>query len=304
MSFFDTFTQVSVLFMVVIIGFVANKAKLMDAEFNRRLSSLVIHVTSPFIVLSSAMGDTLPARNEILPVLIFGSGALLLMMILAVPLTYLLRIKGEEAGLYRFMFAFGNVAFIGFPVVAALFGVEAVFYAGVMTLPFNLLLFTIGFIFVVGGANGMQFRLRMFITPALLATYLAILLVYFQVETPRPVASACNLIGSVTIPASLLIIGSSLADIPVLKMLGTPKLYVMCALKLVAVPALIYGILSLCPVEKKYADVIVVLCGMPVAAYGVMFCSKHGIDPTRMSQGTFLSTLFSLFSVPLLSILL
>ena len=163
---------------------------------------------------------------------------------------------------------------------------------------------SVGFIFVVGGANGMQFRLRMFITPALLATYLAILLVYFQVETPRPVASACNLIGSVTIPASLLIIGSSLADIPVLKMLGTPKLYVMCALKLVAVPALIYGILSLCPVEKKYADVIVVLCGMPVAAYGVMFCSKHGIDPTRMSQGTFLSTLFSLFSVPLLSILL
>lgn len=87
-------------------------------------------------------------------------------------------------------------------------------------------------------------------------------------------------------------------------MLGTPKLYVMCALKLVAVPALIYGILSLCPVEKKYADVIVVLSGMPVAAYGVMFCSKHGIDPTRMSQGTFLSTLFSLFSIPLLSILL
>ena len=67
---------------------------------------------------------------------------------------------------------------------------------------------------------------------------------------------------------------------------------------------MIYGIFCLTPLEKKYADVLVILAGMPVASIGTMLCLKNGVDSKTMAQGTFLSTLFSIVSIPLLAILL
>ncbi|HIV15066.1 MAG TPA: AEC family transporter [Candidatus Avisuccinivibrio pullicola] len=303
MSFLDTFLQVMVLFCVVIVGFAASKAGLMNADFSRQLSALVIKVCSPMLILASAMGDVLPPSEAIVPVLLYGTLSLVLLILLALPLTRLLRLKDFEAGCFKFMFGFGNVAFIGFPVVASLFGIEAVFYAALLTLPFNLLIFTVGYMFILG-TEGMHVKFKLFVSPLMLATYGALIIVVAQLSVPAPVASAAQLVGQMTVPASLLIIGSSLADLPVQKMLGTPKLYAMCALKLVLMPAAVYGVLYLCPVEREYADVIVILSAMPVAAYGVMFCAQHGLDTALISEGIFLSTFFSLFSVPLVASLL
>lgn len=304
MEFWNTFFQVCVLFLVVIAGFVANKVKIMDKEFDRRLSSLVINVTSPFIVLSSAMGSELPAKEDILPVLGYGTGCLVFMALCSLVLTKLLRVQGSEVGMYRFMFTFGNVAFIGIPVVGSLFGVQAIFYVAIMTIPFNLMLFTVGYFFVAGGAQGFAFKYRMLVSPPMTATYLTILIVVLDLKMPGPVVNACNLLGAMTIPGSLLIIGSSLADIPIRSMLGTPRHYLMCLLKLMVIPYIIYCVLLMTPLEKRFADVLTVVCAMPVAAYGTMFCLKIGLDPKTMAQGTFLSTFLSLASVPLLSVLL
>lgn len=304
MSFFDTFTQMSVLFIMVIIGFCANKTGFMDEEFGRRLSSLIIHVTSPFIILSSAMGDTLPAPQDIAPVLIAGTACLLFMAVISFPLGLVFRVKDAELNQYRFMLIFGNVSFIGFPVVGSLFGLNAIFYASLVMVPFNLLVFTLGLFLIVKGTGSMKVRLKTLISPAMLATYITVVLVYFQIRTPHPIAQACTLVGSITIPGSLLIIGSSLADIPLRDMLGSVRIFLMSALKLVAIPLVIYVILLFMPLEKKYSDVLVILCGMPVAAYGTMFCLKNGIDARLMAQGTFWSTFCALFSIPLLSVIL
>ena len=87
-------------------------------------------------------------------------------------------------------------------------------------------------------------------------------------------------------------------------MLGTPKLYVITVIKLLVLPAVIYGLFLVTPLDKKYADVLVILAGMPVASIGTMLCLKNGVDSKVMSQGTFLTTLFSIVSIPVLSMLL
>ncbi len=304
MSFLDAFSQMSVLFMMVIVGFCCNKLHYMDLDFNRKFSSLILNITAPFLILSSVMGSTLPAKEDILPVLIAGLGTMVLAIALAFPITKLLRIKKEDAGIYRFMLSFGNINFIGFPVVGMLFGQEAIFYASVLTIPFYFLIFLLGVIFVTSGRGKVTFSWRMFLSPCLVGTYISIIIVLLGLKTPAPVAQACSLVGSLTVSGSLLIIGSTLAELPVLHMLGTPKLYFITFLKLLAIPALVYGIFLLTPLDKKYTDVLVILAGMPVASIGTMLCLKNGVDAKAMSQGTFLTTLLSIFSIPLLAILL
>lgn len=322
MNFLDTFGQMGVLFIVVIIGFVCHKLKIMHVELDRALSVLIINVTAPAIILSSVMGDTLPAREEILPVLMIGTLTLVIMLIAGFIFARLLH--SQQEGIYRFMFAFGNINFIGIPVVAALFGSYAIFYISVLTIPFNLLVFLLGQIFIRSckvepdpdttpaldpkdlpkRAKRISLNWRMIVSPALCSTYIVIALVYFQIKTPSLICQGVSLVGQMTIPASLLVIGSTLAEIKILEMFGSWRIYAMSLLKLLVVPCIIYGIYTLSPFDSKYTDVLVILSAMPVASYGTMICLKEGIDPKVMSQGTFMSTLLSVFTIPALAMIL
>ena len=294
----------------------------MSVTLDRSLSVLIINVTAPAIILSSVMGDTLPAREEILPVLLIGTLTLVIMLVAGCIFARLLH--SQQEGIYRFMFAFGNINFIGIPVVAALFGNYAIFYISVLTIPFNLLVFLLGQIFIRSckvepdpdttpefkvedlppRAKRISLNWRMILSPALCSTYIVIALVYFQIKTPALIGQAFSLVGQMTIPASLLVIGSTLAEIKVLEMLGSWRIYVMSGLKLLGIPCLIYGIYMLSPFDHKYTDVLVILSAMPVASYGTMICLKEGIDPKVMSQGTFMSTLLSVFTIPILALIL
>lgn len=307
MNFVDTLGQMGVLFILVVIGFTCHKLKIMNDTFDRSLSVLIINVTAPCIILSSVMGETLPERSEILPVLLLGTATLVLMLILGYIFAKLLH--SEMEGIYRFMFAFGNINFIGIPVATSLFGNYAIFYISVLTIPFNLLLFLLGQIFIAScnpnSANTkISFNWRMVFSPALCSTYIVIALVYFQIHTPKIVGEAFTLVGYMTIPASLMVIGSTLANIRVLEMFGNWRIYVMSILKLLVIPGIIYGIYSVSPFDKRYTDVLVILSAMPVASYGTMICLKENIDPKTMAQGTFMSTLLSIVSIPVLALFL
>lgn len=307
MNFVDTLGQMGVLFILVVIGFTCHKLKIMNDTFDRSLSVLIINVTAPCIILSSVMGETLPERSEILPVLLLGTATLVLMLILGYIFAKLLH--SEMEGIYRFMFAFGNINFIGIPVATSLFGNYAIFYISVLTIPFNLLLFLLGQIFIAScnpnSANTkISLNWRMVFSPALCSTYIVIALVYFQIRTPKIVGEAFTLVGYMTIPASLMVIGSTLANIRVLEMFGNWRIYVMSILKLLVIPGIIYGIYSVSPFDKRYTDVLVILSAMPVASYGTMICLKENIDPKTMAQGTFMSTLLSIVSIPVLALFL
>ena len=202
-----------------------------------------------------------------------------------------------------FTLSFGNTAFLGFPVAAAISGVKYVFYAALLTLPYNLIVFTSGRLFIAGH-RGVTLSWRLFTTPTLLALYAAVLLILFDVRLPAIATDELALTGQITVPASLLVIGSSLADIPLLPMFRNLRLLGLCVLRLFVVPLIVTQGLRFVPLETSFAQLIALMNGMPVAAYGVMFCAFYGVNPKTMAEGTVLTTFLSMFSIPLLVTLL
>ncbi len=304
MDFFATITQMLGLFMMIIVGYVCYKIKLIDLEFNRSLSIFVVNVTCPFMIAGSVMGREMPPQEVLLPLLSAGIVMLVLMVIASWPLTRLLRVQGAvETGIYRFMFIFGNYTLLGLPIINVLFGSQAVFYSAALTIPLNLLMFTYGMIIIVRGKEGVRLNWRMAFSPCMTASYLAIALVYFQVPIPYPVAKLCSTIGSFTPPTALIVIGASLAAIEIRRIFGNWKLYAMCGLKLVVVPVVIYGLLLLTPLDPLYVRILFIQAAMPVANLGTIFCLTYRVDDRIMTQGTFLSTLLAVFTIPLLTLL-
>lgn len=305
----DSAIQMLVLLIVVAIGFIANKCNLMGGDFDKRLSAFIIDISCPLLILSSVFGDTLPDRSLIAPLLIVGFTTYAILLFLAVTISRLLARDDVERGLFSFMIMFANVGFLGYPVVASIFGHEAVFYAALLNVPNTLFIFVFGVSFVKGG----QFSLRHFdphllLSPAMIASYLSIAIVALGITgVPRFISEPVALVGSITVPGALLIIGSSMANVDLRQSFTQPRVWTLAAIRLALVPLLVFfffqGVSLLVPISPIVIAVNAVVIGMPVASYGTMFCLRYGRDDTLMVQATMLTTLLSAASIPILTLL-
>lgn len=294
-------TQMAVIFILIALGYIANKRRMLDAELCRRLSDLVIRIACPCLILSSVMGDVVP-RRELVPQLLFVgflTHALLAGLGVALP-RLCCRRQSADRGIYGFMIAFGNIGFIGYPIVASLFGQHAIFYASVLMLPYTVFAFTVGFWFISGDKRCIHLNRSVLLSPMMVASMLAILIVCVGVTNFPPVISrSVRLVGDITVPCALLVIGSSLADVPFAQLWRKPSLFAVSVLRLIAVPLGIYVLTMYIGLDATTNSINAVLTAMPVSTYGTMFCYKFHRDEALMTEGTCLSTLLSIVSVPI-----
>lgn len=297
-------TQMVVLFLLVIAGFVANKCKLMDEDFDKKLSKFVINITCPCLILASVMGDTMPESDKIMPLLGVGVITYIFLIGAGYIIPRFMPVKRDDRGMYSFMLAYANVGFIGYPVVASIFGGSSVFYASILNVPNTLTIFIWGVIFVTGGRDNGGFKWKLLWSPAMIATYLSILIVVIGWRVPDVISRPCTLLGNMTIPSALLVIGSSICHIPLKRMVGSLGTYILCAFRLLILPLSLFYILRLIGFDRTVININTILTAMPVATFGTMFCLRYGRDDTLMSQGTFLSTLLSVLSIPLMAMII
>ena len=297
-------TTMCSLLIIVIAGYFSHKRGIINEEFERKLSGFVIKVTCPALLISSTMGDKMPDREHI-PMLLLVS---LLTYVILIPLAYiqpvLMRVRQDLRGMYSFMLTYSNVGFIGYPVVASIFGSDAVFYACILNVFNTITVFIWGVMFISGENLKDGFRFRLFVSPAMIATYISVIIVVLNLHTPKAIAMPLSILGNMTVPSSLIVIGAALAEIPTRKMVGTPHIFIMCFLKLLVLPLLVYYAMLFIGVDTRISSINMILIAMPVASFGTMFCMQMGKDETTMSQGTFWTTLLSVVSIPLLAMLI
>ena len=297
-------SQMVILLLLVAAGFITNKFGLTGGDFDRKLSNFIINVSCPCLIVASVMGDTVPDRGMIIPLLAVGFATYIVLFGISWLLPRYFVKRDDVRGMYSFMLMFGNVGFIGYPVVASIFGHEAVFYASLLNVPNTLFIFAVGTVFVLGQKGRMRFNTATLYCPGMIASYISIIIVAMGWEqVPSVVSEPLRLLGNITVPGALLVIGSSMAQIGRHHVLGSPSTYVMASLRLLAIPAAVFFLSLAVGVDDKINAINTVLIGMPVASYGTMFCLKYGRDETDMVRGTLITTIMSVVTIPLLTLL-
>lgn len=291
------------LFIIVLLGYVMCKLGYMGDKFDQKLSSIVIDITSPALILSSVMGDRTPDRTLILPLLGVGFLTYLVLLVFGFGVPRLITRDHDERGMIGFALMFANVGFIGYPIVSSIFGPEAVFYAALLNMPNTFFVFTAGVMLVKGEYSVRLLNPRVLFSPSMVAAFLAALMVALDVRTPEMLARPVTMVGSITVPAALMVIGSSMARLPLRQIVGSPKVYVASALRLLVVPLSVYALFRLCGVSDTINDINTVVIAMPVASFGTMFCMKYGRNPSLMTETTFVTTVASIATIPLVTLL-
>lgn len=292
-----------ILFTIVVLGYALCKLGYMGDKFDQKLSSIVIDVTCPALILSSVMGAELPDRSLILPLLGIGFLTYILLLVFGFWVPRFVTKSRDEQGMIGFALMFANVGFIGYPIVSAIFGPKAVFYAALLNIPNTFFIFTAGVMLVKGEHNMKSLSAKVLFSPAMIAAFVAALMVAFGVRTPDIIARPVTMVGNITIPAALMVIGSSMARLPLKEIIGSPKVYVASLLRLVVVPLSVYFLFRFCGVSDVINNINTVIIAMPVASYGTMFCLKYGRNPSLMTEMTFVTTLGSILTIPLITLL-
>ena len=299
----ENFEVMVVLFIIVVLGYALCKLGYMGDKFDRKLAYLVIDVTAPALILSSAMGDQMPDHTLILPLLGVGFVTYILLLVYGFFVPRFITKSHDEQGMVGFALMFANVGFIGYPIVASIFGPEAVFYAALLNMPNTFFIFTAGVMLVKGEYSLRQFDPKVLVSPSMIAAFLAAVLVAFDVHTPGLIARPVTMVGNITVPAALMIIGSSMARLPLREIIGSIKVYVASFFRLAVVPLSIYFIFKYCGISDAINNINTVVIAMPVASFGTMFCMKYGRNPSLMTEMTFITTVGSILTIPLITML-
>ncbi|MBQ1251482.1 MAG: AEC family transporter, partial [Firmicutes bacterium] len=197
---------------------------------------------------------------------------------------------------------FGNVAFMGFPVLASIYGNEAVFLAAIFNLSMNLLSFTLGVLMVA--PKGTKLNFKEFFTPAVTASIIAPLLYLAPFTVPQTVYEGFSLLGSATVPLAMLMIGSTIARLPMKEVWNMPRIYITALIKLLICPIAVWLILKPLVSNDLFFGIAVILSMMPSATNSTLLCIEYGGNELLASRAVCVSTIFSAFTIPLLIFLL
>ena len=308
MSFIDTALQMLVLAIPMAIGFLANRLALMGGEFDGKLSRLVRNVTLPCMILVSVDGRELPAPAELAALLGLSAVGYLIAIAIALAVPRLLRAPTASRGALGFIIAFGNVGFIGFPVLSAILGPGAVLYAAIANIPWFILSSSLGVLMISGIPEGDARSVigacaRRAATPMLFASAVVLAFALCGVNELGVLGEGLAACGAFTTPAALLISGSALAKYSVREMVTSPRASAAAALRLLGVPLALWVVLAPFAPSSFILAIIVLGQAMPAATNGILYCLMYDVDPRPMTQGMFLSVIGSIGTIPLLALL-
>ena len=302
MNFFDVLAEMLVILFAIAAGYAANHLGYLGGETDQKLSKLILNSTMPAMIVAAVItGEELPEISVILSILEVGVVFYVLEFAFVLTVPKLLPGTAGQKGVYRYTLAFPNVGFIGYPVAVALYGDGALFYAAILALPFNLLSYSLGPLMLAGAG---RFRWRQLLSPCIVASVLGLVLALTRLRPPAMVGEMLDFVGSITVPLSLLVVGSLLAHMSPGKVLRSPKLWVLSVLRLLVMPALLCLVLRGMHIEAMVLGIAVSQMGMPVAVNGTLLSMEYGGDTEAMAQVTFLTTLGAIVTIPVLAAVL
>ena len=297
-------SQMMVLFIVLLIGVLANKKGIINDQIEKSLSWIVINIANPALIISSSLSKNKNiSGKDLAGVMIIAIAMYVGLIILAYIITKLLRVNKKEMGAYMVMFVFSNIAFMGYPVISGIFGKGALLYALLFSLPFNILIYTYGVLAIAGNSKLSNLQLSKILNIGVLACLVSILLFAIKIPVPNFIKTLIDMLGNLSAPLSMMVIGSSLVKMDLKSVMKNYKMMIFIAVKQLLFPILAaFAIRGLIDSELIFG-IVVIMLAMPVASMTAMLANQYNGDYKLVSEGVAFSTIVSVISIPLISVI-
>ncbi|MGN0613353.1 MAG: AEC family transporter [Porcipelethomonas sp.] len=287
--------QVIIMALLILTGVICFKAGIISKESTKSLSSLVLMVVNPIVVIVSYQ---MPFEKRLLKGLLWTLLFSAVSIGAAIALSCIfLRKKGERLPLERFAAIYSNCGFMGIPLVNGIYGAEGVFYITAFVTIFNILVWTHG-VFLMKGKFTPRMAIQAVKTPAIIATVLGLLLFVLRISIPETLLTALGYLSDMNTPLAMIAAGATIAQTNISGAIKNPRLYLVSIVKLLIVPAVTAAILFMIPVDSTVIGTVVLASACPAAATGTLFAIEYKKDSFYASEMFAVTTILSIATLP------
>lgn len=292
--------KIAVMFIMMAIGFLLGKLKIITNEGNRVLSSVSLFLVSPLLSFVSYQREFSPSIAKNLLLTLWVTVLLYAVQIVLV----LLFVKKERKGsaIERMSLIFSNCGYIGIPLVQSVFGNDGIIYLTMNIAVFYLLTWTLG-VSLMTGRISLKQTAKNLCTPAIIAVILGVIFFFLRIDLPDIIHEPLQSIGDMNTPLAMLIAGSTLAGTNLIRCIKNLRAYLLCAVRLIALPLICAGILyviSLTGADPTVLTIVLIAASCPSAVITTMFAHRFGGDSVYASELFALTTILSAGTIPLI----
>jgi predicted permease len=295
------FSRVLSIFILVVVGYVARKSKVIDKSLIKGISGIVLNVAIPFTIIAS-FDRTIPrsAMPDLLRVALWAVG-IHGFLILASKLAYG-RMEPGSRKVLSYTSVFSNCGFMGFPVVESVFGKIGVMYASIFVVVFQIFIWTYGVLIFSGTSSKGQLK-KALLNPGNVSVLIGILIWVLPFDLPQAVTGSISIMSTLTTPLSMMVVGATLADVPLAGLFKGWALWIGTTARLVVIPLAVFGFMRLVGAHSLPAQIAAFLTAMPAAAQSVIFAERYGADVHLASRMVFVTTVLSALTIPAFALL-
>lgn len=303
------FNNVLTMLLYMFSGFLLVKTKKVVTDHAKSISGFLVYVCGPCMIISAfqSMEYSLELFTS---AMIFFAVTLLLQLLFFILLYIILnkRLKNPKTARYRILAAgstMGNVGFFGLPLVTSLFPDQPIVacYSTLYVTSMNLLVFTLGVYLITNDKKFISVKEAIF-NPTFLATLVAVPMYLLQFHFPSAIGSAVSMLGKVSTPICMLVLGLRLASMEFKKTFTRPIIYVICVLKLIIFPLFAYGCVYFLPfADETFKICIFVLSAVPTASVVLSLAEVHECERKMSANVVTLTTLLSVITIPLMMLI-
>ena len=299
MNFTALFSKMVLFITLLLIGYFASRKGFLSKDFSKSASWLLLNVFLVASILNSVLGErpSLP-NNELWMALLFMTVVMVLCYLLGMIFS---RFDHDQTAVQTFLLiSVVNSLYVGMPVAQALCGSEGVFYVGLSSVPFNILLYTWGMWALRHGKGKKGIRLKEMISAPLISALLSLLIFFFFFHVPKIVSDLLGSVASATVPISMLVIGATLGNVSLSEAFSKKKLYLINLVRLIVAPLLTFFFFFFFTENKPLLVSLVIVAACPCGVLSTPLSIQYGYDPEYPSECIMLSTALSMITLPAL----
>ena len=287
------------LFLIILIGVYGTKKNIINEEVNKGLRRILLEITLPLLVINSFSFDFAEGMGKnvfisfIYSIVFIAIGGII-SYILLMPM------KGEKKNILHFANVFSNCGFIGFPIINSLYGAEGVVYTSIFNMIFTIVIWTYG-VMIFSDKISKENIKKVLVNPAIIAVYIGIPMMLFKIKLPSAILDTTKIVGDMTAPISMIIVGSILSKINIKDVFKEVSVYYGSLIKLVLIPLGLIGIKAVLRDNSNIINTIIIIQAMPAAAMTSIFAADFNKEKEYSAIVVFITTLLSIVTIPIIA---
>ena len=304
MNFQIVMTQIISLFLLIAVGYFLRRSKHLDKKETGAISKLLLDLILPAMLISSLQIDiTAKILGDFTDLFLYWIAFYLILIILAALISKLFPISKDKKIILQFFLIFGNVGYMGLPVINVLFPENGIFFGSIGVVVFHIFLWTYGINLFLQNNKNKKVNLRNIFNNGVIAIIIGLFLMLTGIKLPTSIMTSLDMLAEATFPLSMLVIGSGLAQIKLSGIFKDLNIIAYSTLKLLIIPAAALIVLNYFNISDPIKTILVLQIAMPAAANGVIFAERYEGNYVFAAECLFLSTLMAAISIPLISYL-